>query len=342
MATQVNITTAYNLITRVLKAKLVPMLAGSPGCGKSAIVARIAEDFNLELIDLRLAQCDPVDLLGFPKISGNTGKASYAPMATFPLQGDELPEGKDGWLLFLDEFSSAPPSVQAAAYKLVLDRQIGQHPLHEHCAIVCAGNLETDNAIVHSMSTALQSRLIHLELMVDSDAWLDWATGAGIDHRITSYMRYKPDMLYRFNPDHDDKTYPAPRTWEFTSRLIKGLDDLQQAGIPELVSGTVGEGAAREFIVFTKIYEDLLTIPEIIANPTGVSVPGEPSVLYALTGSIANKATADNLDKLMEFVNRLPIEFQIITLRDLIRRNNKLLSEKPVQDWVAKNSTELF
>ena len=104
---------AISMITKYIKAGLVPMLVGSPGCGKSQIIHQIAQFYNLKLIDLRLSQCDPCDLLGFPSIVGN--KAGYKPMDTFPIEGDPIPEGYSGWLLFFDEFNAAPRSVQAAA-----------------------------------------------------------------------------------------------------------------------------------------------------------------------------------------------------------------------------------
>lgn len=53
---------ASELVRNCLRAKLVPFIKGSPGLGKSAIVKAIAETYKLELIDLRLAQCDPTDL----------------------------------------------------------------------------------------------------------------------------------------------------------------------------------------------------------------------------------------------------------------------------------------
>ena len=89
------------------------MLQGSPGTGKSSIIHQVAKDFRLFVIDLRLAQCDPTDLGGFPHIVGK--RASYLPMDTFPIEGDAIPEGYDGWLLFLDEMNSASLAVQSAA-----------------------------------------------------------------------------------------------------------------------------------------------------------------------------------------------------------------------------------
>jgi len=336
---QVKISQAINIITKFIQAKLVPMVVGSPGTGKSQIIHQIAKNYNLQVIDLRLSQCDPTDLLGFPQIIGN--KAGYVPMNTFPIVGDPLPDGYSGWVLFLDEFNSASPAVQAAAYKLVLDRMVGIHHLHKNVAIVCAGNLETDNAIVQSMSTALQSRLVHLELVVDAKEWVDWAADTGIDHRITSYINFKPGNLYTFKPDHTDNTYGSPRTWEFANRVLSVVDESEPEFLT-MLAGTISEGLAREFVGFCKIYNDLPKLVNIIANPKGIKVPVEPSILFALTGSISHNATKDNFSALMEFVIRLPIEFQVVCLRETVRRNRQMNAHPAVSAWLTNNATQLF
>jgi len=204
-----NIVELKEAIIHVLQAGLVPYITSSPGLGKSDVTKGIAKQFNWEVIDLRLTQCDSTDLLGFPVHDGI--RMNYAPPRHFPLQGiDKVPDGKNGWLLFLDEFSSAPMSVQASAYRLVLDRQVGEYNLHKNVVIVCAGNKDSDNAIVNRLSTAMQSRLVHLELEIDVRAWLDWATSAGLDHRVISYVEGHPDHLHQFDPNHNDKTFSCP------------------------------------------------------------------------------------------------------------------------------------
>lgn len=218
---------------------------------------------------------------------------------------------------------------------------VGNKNIHKNCAIVAAGNLDTDNAMVEEMSTALQSRLIHLELAVDVDQWIDWATTNGIDHRITAYVKYKPENLYRFNPDHDDKTYASPRTWEFLSRLIQGEKELTRDLVP-LMAGTVSEGIAREFYGFCQIYKQLITVPQIVSDPQGTPVPEAPDVLYALTGSIAHNVNPTNVGKVMEYVQRIPVEFQVTCLREIVRRKKDLLTSPAIQGWVARNATELF
>ena len=320
------------MIAKYIQAKIVPMLTGSPGMGKSAIVKDIAKTYNLKLIDLRLSQCDPTDLMGLPSIQGQ--RAGYLPMETFPLEGDPIPEGYSGWLLFLDEFNSASIAVQAAGYKLILDRMVGQKNLHKHVAVVCAGNLETDGAIVNPMSTAMQSRLAHLELVTDVNQWLDWAYENGIHRFITSYIKFKPGNLYAFSPDHTDKTYACSRTWEFANRVLEvtGTDDKD---LLPMLAGVLSEGVAREFIGFTKIDKDLPKITQIMESPNSIRVPDEPSVLFALTGSISHHANKDNLAPLITYIKRLPKEFQVVTLRETVRRQKELVGHPAMQEWIG-------
>ena len=290
--------------------------------GKSSIAKEIAKDLNLKLIDVRLSQCDPVDLAGMISHDGKRGK--YLPMETFPLEGDAVPVDFNGWFLLLDEFNSAPLSVQAAAYQLVLDRQVGQVNLHKNVAIMCAGNLSTDNAIVNRMSTAMQSRMIHLELTVNSKDWLEWAADNEIDYRILAYINFRPEHLHNFNPKHSDKTFPCPRTWEFLSKLIKPYETITYKKLP-LVIGSIGEGTGREFSQFCEIFESLPTFDEILNTPDKVVISSEPSIKYAITGLIAKNAEESNIGKLKEFVVRLPVEFQIIFLKQAARNCPKII-----------------
>ena len=327
------------LVSDVLRAGLVPFVAGSPGIGKSDLIANIAKHFNLKLIDHRLSTSDPTDLSGFPSIV--EGRADYIPFELFPVEGTEVPEGYDGWLLFLDEFNSAPMSVQAAAYKLSLDRMVGQHKLHEKCACITAGNKETDGAIVNRLSTAMQSRLVHFEMDVDSDAWLGWAYENNVDSRVTSFINYAPEKLHMFDPAHNDKTFPCPRTWHFISRVIGSMSEITSDKLP-ILEGTIGKGVSREFLQYCDIGSQLPSFAEIIKDPKGTKLPDEPSTMYFICGTVASKAEPKVLDKLITFIERMPIEFQIVCFRDMLKRDKTLKAEKPLRGWIMKNSSELF
>ena len=338
-AIKVKISQAARMIEYAIKARLVTMLKGSPGTGKSQVIHQIAAKHRLKVIDLRLSQCDPTDLAGFPTIID--GKADYVPMAHFPIVGDPIPDGYAGWMLFLDEANAAPPAIQAAAYKLVLDRMVGSHHLHPNVAMAMAGNLETDGAIVQPMSTALQSRLMHLELVVDAKEWVEWAEKNDFDYRLTGWVKFKPQSLYTFQADHTDCTYACPRTYEFANRLLN-IVDTDSPDMPAMLSGIMGEGVARELQGFFKIHAGLLTPAQIQANPEKVQVPTQPSVLYALTGSVAHNMSMSTAEAYMKFVRRLPVEFQMVCLREALRRNLAMQKHEAVQKWVAENAEALF
>ena len=288
------------------------------------------------VIDHRLSTSDPTDLSGFPSIVN--GVATFIPFEMFPLEGQELPEGKDGWVLFLDELSSAPMSVQSAAYKLALDREVGQHKLHPNVHIVCAGNRRGDGAIANNLGTAMQSRLVHLEVDVNADDWLSWAYSKDLDSRITSYIAYSPDKLYMFDPNHNDKTFPCPRTWHFLSRYADA-NDMSAEDLP-IIAGTIGEGPARQFLQFCEVGKDLPGFSEILKNPTATPVPEDPATVYFLCGTLASKADAKNIEKVMEYVVRLPIEFQIVCLRDMRKRNMELAKLPAIRQWIQNTARE--
>ena len=109
-----------------------------------------------------------------------------------------------------------------------------------------------------------------------------------------------------------------------------------------MMAGAVSEGIAREMLGYFKIYKDLPTITDIRNNPKGITVPIEPSILFALTGSIAHKADKDNMNDLIEFIYRLPKEFQVVCLKETVRRNKSLLTHPAIQKWISTGAIELF
>lgn len=306
----------YQAVIELIQVGLVPFVKSSPGLGKSSIYAQIAKEFNLEMIDVRLSQCTPEDLMGLPMRDGH--KASFMPFKMFPLVGDPLPKGKNGWLLNLDEFNSASKSVQAAAYKIVLDRMVGQEHLHDNVFIVCAGNLETDRAIVNQMSTAMQSRLIHLEMVPSKEELMNYAVKAGWDARVLGFLEYQPDKLHVFNPDHNDNTFACPRTWEFLSRYVKGktTEELNMA----IMAGTVSEGIALEFATFAELSDQLPKYAEIEKAPKTVKVPRRQDICYATIFMLLDHVEDNTFIDVVPYVHRMPPELQVIFFRGIIRR----------------------
>lgn len=298
-------------------AGVVPYVTSSPGMGKSAIVRSIAKELNLQLIDHRLSTSAPEDMTGLPRFD-DEGYAHFSPFRElFPLEDQQLPDGKVGWLLFFDELPSAPRSVQAAAYKVLLDRMVGQRKLHPNVAVVCAGNLSTDKAIVNPIGTAMQSRLIHIEMAISFDEWLqDVAMKEGYDPRIISFLGTYPAKLMVFNPDHEEKTFASPRTWEFVNKLLTSNPDMNVSRTP-LFAGAISGLVAAEFFQFIEVFDSLIKVPTILANPTDCIVPRENAVKWATITTMVDAANDKNLEKLIIYANRFDLTFRIVFFRFL-------------------------
>ena len=315
-----------------MEAGLVPFVTGSPGVGKSDIMRQIAEEYGLVLIDLRLSQCAPEDLMGLPMKEGTgpSARSTFVPFSTFPLEGDQIPEGKNGWLLFLDEFNSASKSVQAASYKVTLDRMVGQAKLHPNCFVAAAGNLMTDRAITNQLSTAMQSRVVHLEIVVDHSEFMAYATKKGFDYRILGFLEFQPGKLHSFKPDHQDRTFACPRTWEFASKLIKDKD-FSQISLP-LLAGTLSDGVAVELHTFMQEYGKLPSYAAICKDPETLAVPTEPSTRYALVTMMLERFTRESFPDAVKYVRRISPEFQVIYFRGVEGKDPNIRRDKVYKD----------
>lgn len=314
-------------VRTLTKIKQPVFLWGPPGIGKSQVVAQAAAEKKLSLIDVRAVLLDPVDLRGLPHVNGDN-RAHWC-------QPDFLPRKGRG-ILFLDELNAAPPLVQAACYQLVLDRKLGEYTLPAGWAVVAAGNRETDRAVTSRMPSALANRFVHLNFEVDLEDWVSWALKSGIQTEVIAFLRFRPGLLHAFDPQKGDKAFPSPRSWEFVSRILSASPDA--ATEYELLSGTVGEGAAAELVAFLKIFRQLPNPDEVIMEPEQAVVPEDPATLYAICGALSRKASENTIGRIVTYANRLPAEFSVLLIRDCVRQDKDIINARPFIEWSSANT----
>lgn len=330
----------------ILRSGLVPFLRGSPGVGKSSLVNAMAHRWGLAVIDHRLSTSQPEDLTGLPRFNAND-RAEMVPFSDlFPLEGDELPAGKSGWIVFLDEFPSASREVMAASYKLVLDRMVGQKRLHKNVVLVLAGNKDTDRAIVNNMGTAMQSRIVTLDLEVSFEGWLeDVAIPQNYSAEVISYLSQFNGKLMTFNPAHKEKNFGCPRTWEFANKMVKTLKVMKAPVngeyLPSFV-GCLGESLGSEFTSYCAVMDKLPKIADIISNPNAAPVPMAASERWATVTVVSEHLSKDNLEALITYVKRLDKSFQILFLRMLNIRHPKLHGEQAYIQLCTQLSGDLY
>jgi hypothetical protein len=271
-------------------------LWGPPGIGKSELVADIAQELGGYMIDLRLGQMEPTDIRGIPFYNKDSGKMDWAEPVDLP--SEEMAKDYPVVVLFLDEMNSAAPSVQAAAYQLILNRRIGKYRLPDNVVIVAAGNRESDKGVTYRMPTPLANRFIHQEMRVDFASYQEWAVQNNIHKDVVGYLSFAKQDLYDFDPKSASRAFATPRSWTFVSELLEdenGDDDT----IMNLVAGTVGEGLAVKFMAHRKIAgrmpkpEDILSgkVKELDVKEVSAMYSLVISMCYELKGAIERKVT---------------------------------------------------
>ena len=174
------------------KSIATPFLWGPAGIGKSEAILQVAKALEAQtkksvtVTDVRLLLFSPVDLRGIPVADERREFSNWLMPRIFDMKADEDHIN----LLFLDELSAAPQSVQAAAYQICLDRKIGEHHLPANCIVMAAGNRTTDQSVSYKMPKALCNRLMHFEIRTTFPAWRKWAVEHGIDSRIIGYLAF--------------------------------------------------------------------------------------------------------------------------------------------------------
>ena len=310
------------VISKGLPVKKVPsvMLWGPPGIGKSQAVRQIAKEIEstgkkVFVTDVRLLLFNPIDLRGIPTANADKTLAVWLKPQIF--QMDESKNTVN--ILFLDEISAAPQSVQAAAYQITLDRVVGEHKLPENCIVIAAGNRTTDKSVAYKMPKALSNRLMHLEVEGSFSSWEKWAVQNGINDKVLGFLSFRQNYLMCFDSSSDDLAFATPRSWEMVSNLLNCVDG-DVDNMYQLIAGLVGTGVAIEFRTWSKVYSELPSIEDIFDGKMP-RMPKGTDAMYALTASMTAYAREhrDDLRRIansIKYANAMPPDFSVVLLKD--------------------------
>ena len=274
---------AKKSLRKAFKNKRPTFLWGPPGIGKSDIIKQLGGELDAHVIDVRLSLWEPTDIKGIPYFDSNDGTMRWAPPSELP--SVEFAKNHKQIILFLDEMNSAAPSVQAAAYQLILNRRVGTYFLPDNVVIVAAGNRETDRGVTYRMPAPLANRFVHLEMTVDWDDYFDWAVDNKIHQEVVGFLSFSKKDLYDFDPKSSSRAFATPRSWSFVSELLTD-DDCDTETLTDLVSGSVGEGLAIKFMAHRKHASKMPNPSDILSGKVKKMDSKEISAMYSLTVSL--------------------------------------------------------
>ena len=319
------------------------MLWGPPGVGKSQMVAQVADKHATAVIDIRLSQMEPSDLRGIPFRIDNI--VEWAIPALLP---DAKRHGATG-ILFLDEITSAAPTVSAAAYQLILDRRLGEYRVPEGWAIFAAGNRQGDRGVTYSMPSPLANRFSHFTVEAHLDDWVAWAYAHKIDERVIAFLRFRPDLLFDFDPAHNPVAFPSPRSWEFAHRALQKFGDNPHLLLPAL-QACVGPAAGIELKAFVDNLDNLPDIDAILRGDE-VPVPREIDLQYAVAAALVGRAIRAKSGKnaneiygrILDYARRFPQrEMGVMLVSDMQRAIGAKLFEVPQFASWAKSIADVM
>ena len=285
-----------------MRANVPLLIWGDPGQAKTATVAALGGAWGMATETVVGSIREPSDFLGLPVEVD--GRVVYSAPA-WALRLAEAPAG----LLFLDELTTAAPSVQKAMLRVLQERVVGDAALPSSVAIVAAANPPNVAVDGWDLPSPIANRLMHLDWRLDVDGWLegvvtdfahvaypslDELLGAGSDTRrvavraaVASFLRTRPDLVHKMptDPVIAGRGWPSPRSWTNAMSVLGELDPADEDAALLVLTGCVGEAAAIEYTAWLAA-ADLYDPEAVLSDPKIVDWRSRPDRIFALTSAL--------------------------------------------------------
>jgi hypothetical protein len=331
-------------------------LVGPPGCGKTTVAEidfpkMLGEHFS-EVFGVHAETCttvDAPDVRGFlvpSKDEKGRGISYFTRPAIMPTREylDAHPRG----LLILDERSQSQLLTQTALGPVVLSKQFGEHYLPEGWRIISTSNRLSDKSAVIRPPMHLINREATVEVEFDIDSSAHWWEAHDMHPMGVAFAKAHPGCFAKDVPS-EPKPYNTPRSYTMAWDYLKNVAGFDTDGNPnmkivtdhisqEFVAAYIGDGSASELFAFLKVADDLPTIEEILAKPHKAKCPDRLDAAYAGVQLCLHHADANNIDKIWEWTERLPLELQTSAAKSMLDRSGgQLLNSKRLGKWITKN-----
>jgi nucleoside-triphosphatase THEP1 len=253
-------------------------ISGDAGLGKTSAILQLAQEKNMEMVKLNLAQFEELgDLVGFPvkeyQVKNSEGKTLWITeqeIETASSKGYRVvakrmshaaPEWiqgkKEGGFLILDDFTRADHRFMQAVMEICDRQEYASWKLPNNWHVILTTNPDNGDYNVTSLDVAQQTRFISVALKYDVNVWARWAEDIGIDGRCINFMLMNPEMVtQRVNPRSITNFFNAISSID---KFDEELPLIQMIG-----EGSVGADFSSMFVMFINNKLDTLISPEDI------------------------------------------------------------------------------
>ena len=306
-------------------------IEGAPGGGKTTMVHEVAKALDVPCIEVHMPTM-LVEDFGIPTIDGET--MQYKMPDWFPVKG----KSPDSGILLFDDRNQADNDLQKVLANICQARKLHGVEMPDGWMVVSTGNRQSDRAGANKVLGHLRNRETVLEFETHLDDSTTWAIDNGVKPEVVSFWRFRPNLLHDYDPQRDSN--PTPRSW------VEGVSDVLGTVPPEAefecFKGAIGEGAAAEFVGFLRIFRKLPNPDAILLNPSTAEVPTDPATLYALSGSLAERATEGNFERVCQYAERMQGDFSVLTISYACRKHPELANTQAFTKWALAHQDVLF
>jgi hypothetical protein len=311
-------------------AKVVPMLHGAPGMGKSDACLQVAEELGIprdRVLVVHINNHDVVDFTGVPSVTD--GMTVFNPTKMFY----DFRQGTGKGMIVLEELAQSANQLQTWAAGFVLERETPVFKLDDDVVIICTGNRAEDRAGAKPLLGHLSDRQYHLDVETSLDDYCGWAMPRGIDPLGIAFLRLRPELLNDYDPSR--RSNPTQRSW---TKLFKEVpNDLPTNLYMAAATGKVGEAAAAEWVSARDMMHKMPSIDSIRLHPENAEIPSEPAVRFAISTALSMTATTESFARDMLYMSRTPKEFQMVYVTDALRLHPELQQTNDFIQWAIAN-----
>jgi hypothetical protein len=360
-------------IIPLIGGELTPVIQSEPGCGKTSLLAMIAEDngdkwrspadgtgIEGDKYDYIYVDCPVKDMsdIGMTIPNHATQQLEYYVSTLFNL-GDKKPK-----VILLDEFMKSPKLLQVIFTRLMLERMVGDAPLPTGedgtQSIVFATSNNASDGVGDNMLAHAGNRVCIMRMAKPTvNEWLQWATDRGVSRVIRAWVSMFPRCLasytegeaqkdnpYIFKPSMTGLSFVSPRSLAKADVIVRNRDAMSENSVKVALAGTIGASAAGDMAAFLSLEKSLTDVKDIVKAPEGIDVPKDISAqLMIMFQAVDVLATQDELTKFMQFVERIPSSEVQAVFFTMMMRSPKALrlarNNMKIAEW-AKNNHEMF
>jgi len=372
-------TVSINELRRIIPliaSEITPVIQSEPGCGKTSLLAMIAEDngdkwrspadgmsIAGDKYDYIYIDCPVKDMsdIGMTIPNHTTQTLEYYVSSLFNLN-DPKPK-----CILADEFMKSPKLLQVVFTRLFLERMAGDKPLPRGSLVFATSNNAGDG-VGDSMLAHAGNRVCIMRMAKPNvNEWLEWAgqtvtIGDKVQARVSRVIRAAVAMFprclasyttgdqndnpYIFKPSMSTLSFVSPRSLAKADVIVRNRDAIGENGTKVALAGTVGASFAADMSAFISMEKSLIDVKDIVKSPESIAMPNDISAqLMIMFQAVDVLETQDQLTKFMMFVERIPSSEVQGVFFTMMMRNTKSIrlarNNAKIAEW-AKNNHELF